>query len=410
MAAPSMAQSFDKLPYFYTRQPETFAVLFQTARTKLVHGLIFGDSQETCPQGAGEQYIINLNREFADWYGSCDATPWSQAGASFGGGNPWGEWLVRAANAPPGPVLRPYPERWLPPGMQACTVSAMNGRNTNNNQDFGWLIYLDTSARWAHPDTRCGGRTNFDLRGGVYLELMARSEPESSELVARVAVTIRNEPYYYEGLARSYTTNMRLNSKVSEIRTQRLGPFSVPRGRTIQAEIGGSDPRRTATLISARFVATEPRGLVVTDIAEGGYRSGTIAHDHPDCGPVLTKLGADFAIIAYGANDIAFGDPPDAYRENVEKLIRFIRSNTRPDLPVVILVDPHRSTETSAQAATQEGLPAEAYKIARTDPRVLFLNSRRLTNDRGWTRRRVADFCTDGVHFNARGAKHQGPH
>lgn len=179
----------------------------------------------------------------------------------------------------------------------------------------------------------------------------------------------------------------------------------MPRGRTIQAEIGGSDPRRTATLISARFVATEPRGLVVTDIAEGGYRSGTIAHDHPDCGPVLTKLGADFAIIAYGANDIAFGDPPAAYRENVEKLIRFIRSNTRPDLPVVILVDPHRSTETSAQAATQEGLPAEAYKIARTDPRVLFLNSRRLTNDRGWTRRRVADFCTDGVHFNARGSE-----
>lgn len=141
LAAPSIAQSFDKLPYFYTRQPETFAVLFQTARTKLVHGLIFGDSQETCPQGAGEQYIINLNREFADWYGSCDATPWSQAGASFGGGNPWGEWLERAANAPPGPVLRPYPERWLLPGMQACTVSAMNGRNTNNNQDFhGWSI------------------------------------------------------------------------------------------------------------------------------------------------------------------------------------------------------------------------------------------------------------------------------
>lgn len=404
VASPAVAQSFDKLPYVYTRQPEVFARLFQTARTKLVHGLIFGDSQETCPQGAGEQYIINLNREFADWFGSCDATPWCRAGASFGGGNPWGEWLVRAANAPPGPVPRPYPERWLPPGMQACTVSSMNGRNTNNNQDFGWLVFLDTNARWSHPDTRCGGRPFFETRSGVFLELMARSEPESSELVARVATTNRHAPFYYEEFTRNYTTSMRLNDSKGEIRTQRLGPFALPRGRTIQAEIGGTDPRRTTTLISARFVAANPRGLVVTDIAEGGYLSGTIAQEHPNCGPVLSKLGADFAIIAYGANDIAFGVPPASYRENVTKLIRFVRANTTADLPVVVLCDPHRSANIPRQAATQEGLPAEAYKIARADPNVLFLNSRRLTDDRGWTARRYTEFCLDGVHYNSRGA------
>lgn len=403
--APAFAQSFDKLPRVYTRQPQVFARLFQAARTKLVHGLIFGDSQETCPQGAGEQYIIHLNREFADWYGSCDATPWCQAGSSFGGGSPWGEWLVRAASAPPGPVLRPYPERWLPPGMQACTVSAMNGLNVNNNQDFGWLVFLDTNARWSHPDTRCDGHPFFETRSGVYLELMARSEPESSELLAKVATTNRHAPYYYENFARNYSTSMHLNDSKGEIRTQRLGPFAVPRGRSIQAEIGGTDPRRTATLISARFVAANPRGLVITDIAEGGYLSGTIADHHPDCGPVLARLGADFAIIAYGANDIAFGVPPASYRENITKLIRFIRSNTAPDLPVVILCDPYRSTSIPRQAATQEGLPAQAYKIAQSDPNVLFINSRRLTDDEGWTSRRYPDFCTDGVHYNSRGAE-----
>lgn len=403
--ATASAQPADLLPYTFTRSPGVFAGLFHDAQKRLVHGLIFGDSQETCPQGSGDQYIINFNREFANWYGGCGATPWCQAGASFGGGQPWGEWLVRAANAPPGPTLRPYPESWLPPGMAGCTTSAANGNNRNHNQAFGWLVFLDNASRWSHPDCHAAGGPYLDTRDGVYLELMARSEPNSSELLAMVATTSRSEPYYFETGRTPYTTNMRLNDPKQEIRTQRLGPFQIPRGKSLQAEISGTDPARTATLISARFVSARPRGVVITDIAEGGYDSATIIRNHLDCGPVLAKLDAEFAIIAYGANDAGSGFAPSTYRQNVEKLIRFIRQNTRADFPVMIFLDPYRNVRIARQIISQEGIPAEAYKIAQNDPNVLFVNSRRLTMDEGWTWNNIFEFCIDGVHYNSEGAR-----
>lgn len=400
----ALAQPADQLPYFFAQRPSVFARLFHDANTRLVHGLLFGDSQETCPQGAGDQYVIDLNREFANWYGGCGATPWCQAGASFGGGQPWGEWLVRAANAPPGPTLRPYPERWLPPGMAGCTVSATNGHNHNDNEAFGWLIFLDNYARWSNPDCHASGGPYLDTRDGVYLQLMARSEPGSSELYAKIATTSRPEPYYYEQVQVAVSTSMHLDHPKQEIRTQMLGPFQIPRNRSLQAEIAGNDPRRVATLISARFVSARPRGVVFTDIAEGGYDSGTIASRHSECGPVLAKLEGDFAMIAYGANDAGNSLPMATFRYNIKKLIAFIRKNTRDDFPVIMLCDPYRFTSIPRQVNAQELLPAEAYKIALDDPNVLFVNSRRLTMNEGWTRNNYSPFCVDGVHYNSRGA------
>ena len=52
---------FSELPNSYTNNPNAFRVLFGRAGCDFRDGLVFGDSQETCPGGQGPVYIPQLN-------------------------------------------------------------------------------------------------------------------------------------------------------------------------------------------------------------------------------------------------------------------------------------------------------------------------------------------------------------
>ncbi|QOI99053.1 MAG: hypothetical protein HRU70_00515 [Phycisphaeraceae bacterium] len=402
-ASIASAQPFTRLPDLYTADRSSWRSIFARAHDRPVHGLLLGDSQETCPQGAGSVYVIALHAEFARHYGGCGMTPLSQAGKFFGGANPPGEWLVRGANAQPGPVPDLSSPALIPPGLRVATTSSNNGTNVNNDQRYGWLVVLDHDAAWADRDALAQGPW-FDLSQGFFVDVFALTSPGSSQLRLRISHTERN-PYYTAAATAIVTSSMSLDAPAGQARRQTFGPFFSPPGAKPQVEISGDDPARTAKILSARFrSAAAPRGIVLTDLAEGGYRAASVLQNHPACGPVLAALDADFAMIAFGANESGNGIPLAEYRDSLLALIALVRGHTRADLPIILAPDVYRVVS-PAYTPILEGLAGVCYQIALDDPRVLFLNSPKLTDAIGWNAQNAAVFLADAVHYTPLGAR-----
>ena len=143
-------------------------------------------------------------------------TPWCQAGSSFGGGNPWGEWLVRGGHAPPGTRVVNHIQSWVPPGLRVAITSSNNGNNVNNNQQYGWLLLVDPTAQWADPGAEALGDW-FDLSGGFYIDLYAMTAPDSSELRAKLSYTFGG-PTFFGPLLAAVSTSMGLDAPAGVVK------------------------------------------------------------------------------------------------------------------------------------------------------------------------------------------------
>jgi len=403
LASTAYAQSWKELPDTYTQSPCEWSGILAQARTGVVHFVMFGDSQETSPTGRGDVYVPAFSARMASEFGTA-MTPWALAGYSFGSGQPWGSFLGRAGDAPPGCGWSArYDHNTSPPGTQLAQTSAVTGQNANNSQRYGWLLMLDHDATYTNPGALVSGVNYFDRSNGVYIEVWGRSFSGSSELVLKVTTTAGPLTYYgsYVG---TYTTSMGLDDANQTLKHQAFGPF-YPGSARLQAEVYGNDEQRTADIATVRFIADGGHGVTVSTSSEGGYRADTIRTYHADSGPYVGSVGLDVAVLTYGANDGGQGATSAVFKQRLIDDIAWLRAATaNPTLPVIILPDAYRTIDPQ-YAAEYDLYPQVSYEIAVADPHVLFVNSRKLTDALGWNAAGLTSFLIDGVHFTDYGAR-----
>ena len=98
---PAALLPFDQVEHSYTQSPARFSGLWSQAKTRTVRLALFGDSQETSPEGKGDVYVPRLQYESWKRFGNVPETVVAGYHA-YGGGAPFGDWLLRGAAARPG--------------------------------------------------------------------------------------------------------------------------------------------------------------------------------------------------------------------------------------------------------------------------------------------------------------------
>lgn len=402
----AVAQDFMQVPRIYTRSPEVFCDLFQRARCQTVTGLIMGDSQETSPGGAGAIYIPRLQFEFWDRYGNAPQTPLAPMAASYGTAPVYADWLLRVANASPGMTASRIATSFLPPGASAGATSMTNGNNVNNNQWYGQLVLLQNNAADTHPAAALSGTTSyFQLGNQTYVEVFAATNSTSGELRIQASYSPTPAPNYYTPVLATFVTNMGLEDPNPGVRSQRVGPLPFSPQGFLQVAISGTDPSKLTDVIGARFVnLANPRGWCFTSFSAGGYSIEDALTRHADSGPVLGALNPDVLFISFGANDSGRSVTADQFQAWLFQLISFVRSSTRPDLPVVILGDPYRRGLNAQQLEQYDRYPRAAYQLSLQDPLVCAVNTRRITSSVGWRLDNWSPFLSDFVHYSPNGS------
>jgi hypothetical protein len=408
LATPAAAQSsWSQTPEVTSQRPEIWRAILSDARYQVQHGVIFGDSQEASPQGLGDVYISALHAEFAARYGTCGMTPLARVGESYGGGSPYADWLLRGDAPSPGFVESTLLEgRFLPPGLRLAQTSALSPGNANFEQRYGWWVGLDPDARFSTPHAGLVPGTQWiDVSQGVYAEVFAMSGPGAGELRLRVVPAPGNVPDLNAPASATLVTSLGLDAPEIQPRSERFGPLTWPEGSRLQVEISGTDPARISHLLSVRFTSVaRPTGVVFTDLSQGGYLTASVVQNHDKSGPIIRAIRPDFAVVCLGAND-ALLSGPNFYRRDLLQLIRFIRQSTRDDLPIMLIADVYRELPLDAQRFAYDRYPGVCHQLALEDPFICAVNSRRLTEARGWGRGTAAPFMTDAVHHSPLGAR-----
>jgi lysophospholipase L1-like esterase len=400
-AAPAAhAQDFLSVPYVVTSDPSLFRTIFSRARTGPgLHTLMIGDSQETSPLGPGANYVGCFNAEWARRCGVAPRTPLVQPGLTFGA--PDGEWLVAGENFNP---LVTSPSALFPadalPGLANWVLPAPTGAQR------GWAMVLQTHATGLLPDAPLDpSRAWLDVSQGVYLDVYALRD--AGPLSVSCTLVPSDSPSQSGVPLATFVADPGTAPDTGPVARVRLGPVSwnstANPAASIQAEFVGANPAVPARMVSASFVSVaSDRGLTATDIAAGGYDATSLTAIHRDALPHLRALDVDMAILCFGANDVWYA--PQHFKLNLTTLIATLRQNTRPDLPILLLIDPYRGWITPTTEAWAEQFPRMCAELAAELPAVCAVNSRLLTHERGWTAEHILDFTIDRVHFNPNGA------
>jgi lysophospholipase L1-like esterase len=397
-------QDFLTVPAVYTHSPGVFEGMFERARCGTVRAILFGDSQETCPGGAGALYIPRLQYEFWSRYGNAPETPLAPMYASYGTPPVAADWLLRVAN-PPGGVQpsRLVPE-FLPPGFTACATTTIDGSNVGGQWYPQAVLVQHDGIDLPAATLLAGVERYFDAGRGVYIDVVAATNASSGEVRVQVLTAPSRTPNFAALPYADVQTSMGLESPVAGIRSVRLGPFPAPGPGYVQVSVSGTDPGKFTDIVGVRVVsAASPRGWGMTSFSQGGYGAHHLTALHGQCGPVLAAVAPDVCFLAYGANDAGNWVSPQGYRAALAADIAFIRSHTRGDLPVIVLGDPYRSDLADGRQANHDLYPRAAMELAEADPLVCAVNSRRLTHEAGWTPGALV-YLSDNVHYSALGA------
>jgi lysophospholipase L1-like esterase len=252
-----------------------------------------------------------------------------------------------------------------------------------------------------------GAATYFQRGTAVYVDVIAAGNDSSGEVRVDAKPNTSPTQTFFVPITSTHTSSMGLEGRPGEILTQRLGPFLFGGRDYMQVELSGTDAAKFTDIVGARIVsAVDPRGWVIQSVSAGGYTSASLLANHAACGPVLAAVEPDLAILAYGANDCASGTGQTTaqYHTNLVNLIAFLRQHLGARFPVILIADPWRVLTNPTFQDALDRYPGVCYDIARQDPYVCALNSRRLLDAIGWNASGQSTFLTDTVHYSALGA------
>ncbi|MBX3329774.1 MAG: hypothetical protein KF722_05185 [Nitrospira sp.] len=405
---PSALLPFDQVEQSYTQSPARFSGLWAQARTRTIRIALLGDSQETSPEGKGDVYVPRLQYEAWKRYQNVPETVVAGYHA-YGGGAPFGDWLLRGAAAKPGASPTRIPADLLLPGIPAAAHAAPAGPQSVNGQWYGQLMILEPDARSLNPAAEIPATTQyFCTQGSVRAEIFAATHRQSGGILykARPSDLV---PSYSATATLEETAPLSLADATFILKSFTTAPLPFNGKRHLQLEILGSLNSALTDIIGARFKSDQcPHGIVIQDLSQGGLSTKEFLSAYRGAGLLFRMMAFDAAILHFGANDSGEGVTAESFRADTERLIARIRSWTNdPNFPIVLMSDPYRKRLTPAQEAEYARYPGALRAIAASDPNVLVINSRRLMDERGWKMaqpNRLNELLLDDVHYTPRGA------
>lgn len=400
---------FNQVERSYTRSPALFSNLWARARTSTVRIALLGDSQETCPEGHGDVYVPRLHYEAWRRYGNVPETVVAGYQSYGGQGAPFADWLLSGATALPGASPTRIPPDRLLPGIPAAAHAAPAGPQSVNGQWYGQLVALEQDSRGVNPGAGIATTVEyFCAQGPVHAEIFAATHPLSGGILYRARPV--DEPLdYFAPMTIEQTASLSLDEPVFAVKSFLTQPLSLDGKRYLQLEVLGSMTSALTDIIGLRFISDQCRnGIVFQDLSAGGLSVKDFLDRYGNAGDLFRAMGFDAAVLHFGANDAGRGTTAETFRADTEMLIARLRAWTRnADFPVILMSDPYRKGLNSIQEEEYARYPGAQKAIAVADPNVLVVNSRRLTEERGWTADRpdrLAELLLDDVHYTPRGA------
>ncbi len=399
---------FDQVEHSYTQSAALFSGLWAQAKTRTVRIALLGDSQETSPGGKGDVYVPRLQYEAWKRYQNVPETV--VAGYhSYGGGAPFGDWLLRGAAASPGASPTRIPAEQLLPSIPAAAHAAPAGPQSVNGQWYGQLMVLESDARSLNPRAEVPTTNSyFCTYGSVRAEIFAATHPQSGDILykARPSDLV---PSYSATATIEETAPLSLANATFIVKSFTTVPLPFNGKRHLQLELLGSMTSVLTDIIGARFKSDQcPHGLVIQDLSAGGLSTKEFLSTYRGAGLLFRAMGFDAAVLHFGANDIGEGATAEMFRTDTERLIARIRSWAgNPDFPIILMSDPYRKGLDPMMESEYAYYPGALRAIAAADPHVLVVNSRRLMDERGWKADhpdRLAELLADDVHYTPRGA------
>jgi len=291
--------------------------LWPKARERTVNGLWLGDSKRK-RGSSGDIYQLRLNAAFAEAFGNLPASPWMSP-TFAGGGAPPGQIVVSAANA--GQQNHDLDASLFPPDFAP---------HYHTSATYGALYQLLDDCKGCNREARLYGAPLFDASGRVDLDVLVwRREQASGQIRLEIAPQ--------DGIETSYSATVIETRETANADLAAGGATqpllftftNLPLGgkRYRQVWIKGTSASDKVLIQGARFRnVTNPTGVVVTSMSEGGYRADSWIPTHAGCGPLLALMGFDFVCIDFGVNDANAGRTPAQFKQNVQSLIMLVRA------------------------------------------------------------------------------------
>lgn len=399
---------FDQVEPSYTQSPARFSSLWAAAKTSTIRLALFGDSQETSPEGRGDVYVPRLQYEAWKRYKNVPETV--LAGYfSYGDGHPYGDWLLRGSAASPGASPTRIVVDHLLPGIHAAAHAAPAGPQSVNGQWYGQLMVLEPDARSVNPAAEIPATVQyFCTQGSVRAEIFAATHPQSGGILYKARPS-DSVPAYSATATIEETAPLSLVDSTFIVKSYTTPTLPFNGTRHLQLELLGSLNSALTDIIGARFKSEQcPHGLVIQDLSAGGLSTKEFLSIYRAGQQLFRAMGFDAVMLHFGANDGGEGSTAEAFRQDTIQLIARIRSWANDaSFPIILMADPYRKGLTSTQEAEFARYPGALRAIAASDPNVLVINSRRLMHERGWKAdqpNRLAELLLDDVHYTPRGA------
>ena len=397
-------KTFDEVDYVTVQDFSVFQAIWDKAETQNTRIALFGDSQETSPGGAGAVFIPSLNYEFYQHFGKVGESFVAPSFSSYGGGRPAAEWLLQGSpgssnGSRPGTLSS---SELLPGTSSRIFTSDAFGQNTllntENTNVSGGGIPGSTGALWKPEDQ-------------VTATVFGVTREGSDEFSWRASPINGNSPNFFQPNSASGTTSLGLDAPSGQILSQNIGLLPSD-GLSRQQLIVNGAGDSGAELLGVRFEnSSTPGGVSIQDFSAGGYKTDSFLENHSDAGRQLAAFGEwDAVLLHTGANDAysGFGASAEEFQSNVVEFIDAARSDQwldNPDQKFILVTDPYREGGSASQDAEFDQYAGAIAELALSDPNILAINSRRLTEELGWTEGNTSEFLSDIVHYTPEGAR-----
>lgn len=341
--------------------------------------MLFGDSQESSPGGAGKVYLPRLQRKMHDRFGYVGETRLMDYSAQ-GSGNPPAGWLSVITVPPNGPLPTAIDPVRIPPGL---AVRANIGSEVGGAQENGASFTLVHDGTLTADEFSIPGMM-LDPSHAIVAEVFVFDTPNRGGVAYIERPT--NDPLAWAGETARGDVELSPVVGTPEILVGRTAPLSREGKTYHRVEIIGSDPKRTVEVAGVRFVDLDrPIGITVRSFSIGGYTANRLAGEHFESGPLLRALEPHLAVLQYGANDV-LETGPEGFEVRLRSAIDFIRTAMDdPCFPVVLVGDPYRWVPSKNQER-QDLYPGVLEAIAHSDPAIVAFNMRRLLEEAyGWS-------------------------
>lgn len=393
---------FSQVPDVYTSNPVQWAQRLNAGQHQTVRVALFGDSQETA-LASGNVYMPRMNFEAYQRFGNMPESPFASTGF-YWTGTPHGDWMVSGAGTTSDPWGSPtrMDSASILPGVRPAAFYRAD-------RSYGQVIMLTHDGSNIAPGANIPAHNYFDPRTTIQAEIFAHTNVSSGEISYRVMSSDTVGPSLFSPVTQQGTLDLDLESNVSAIKSGLIPPMQYGGRKYLSLQVGGTSNEKPTDFVGMRFRNTsDPRGMVFSSFSVGGYSLESHLANHANAGELFAAMDFQVAAIHLGANDVNAGYSAAEFHERALALIDRLRDwADDTSFPVVLFTDPDRTLSLESNREQFDRYAGAMYQIARDDPNVLLVNSRRITDTWGWQVGHPAFsvFVADGAHYTSEGAR-----